>query len=381
MKLTAVICEYNLFHLGHKRQIELIHDTGSAVLALMSGNWAQRGEACVLDKYARAEAALRCGADIVLELPYPWSGGCAEHFAGGGVALLEALGGVDSLCFGCEEFVDAKELIESAENLLSPEYEAALKRARALNPGLPDIPLRAELYKTLYGGILPEKPNDILALEYVKAITAAGSRIKPFPIRREGGYTATEARALFAAGDMEGLSRTVPPEAMEVYLRETPVGRGVYGDAVMANLRMRGNEAVREAEDCGGGLGGRIKRCADEAGGYEELLSQCATKKYTDARIRRACRNSLFGTTRAQLTQKPTFTMLLALGERGREIMPSLRGEIVLTKPAHYKRRLGEKAFAEQWKNEEKAEAMFALMRGKPSGFTLTGTPFIKVNK
>lgn len=211
MTITALIAEYNPFHNGHAYHIrEARRLTGADFLiVLMSGNFVQRGEPAVIDKTARAEMAVRCGADLVLELPVCYACGSAEYFAGGAVALLNALGCVDYLCFGSE--CGDLAVLQTAAAVLSDEPEEyrqelqkllrqgrsfplarqeALARYLAQNPG---TERDAEIFSCETPASFLSLPNNILAIEYLKALIQSHSPIKPVTIRRMGsGYHDTD---------------------------------------------------------------------------------------------------------------------------------------------------------------------------------------------
>lgn len=222
MKIIGIIAEYNPFHNGHAHQIEeLRRRTGADyIVAAMSGDFVQRGAPAVVDKYARARMALSCGADLVLELPALWATASAESFAAAGVALFEKMGCVDGICFGAE--CDNLSLLSEIADILAEEpsaYRAALSsyikegltfpqaRARALTEVLANsgqtsqenisasedaLTQSASLTQSELTEILGS-PNNILAIEYLKAIRRQSSSLTPYLIKREGaGYHDTE---------------------------------------------------------------------------------------------------------------------------------------------------------------------------------------------
>lgn len=215
MKVTGIIAEYNPFHNGHEYQIGRIRESGSDyVIAVMSGDFTQRGEPAIVDKYARARMALLGGADLVIELPVVYATADAKRFAEGGVSLLHSLGVVDELAFGVEEgseepvlglsefLTDPPALYEETlDSYLRKGYSYPLARQKAL-----------ELYFTGDKLDCLDGPNTILAIEYCKAIRKYGSKIVPKAITRKGSdYSATEL-------DVDGMSSA---SALRLLLRET----------------------------------------------------------------------------------------------------------------------------------------------------------------
>ena len=201
MRTVGIICEYNPFHNGHARQIRLAKEAvgeDCAVVCLMSGNYVQRGEPAIFPKSTRAEAALRCGADLVLELPLTVALASAEGFASGGVAILTALG-CDYLCYGIES-EDNNLIMSTAKANLDPAFDELLRAELAAGCSYPaarqrviDRLVGAELEESrMYARIGPpseihqpsvlSNPNDILAVEYCKAILRRNSPMRPLPI-------------------------------------------------------------------------------------------------------------------------------------------------------------------------------------------------------
>ena len=186
MSFTGIVCEYNPFHRGHKKQLDLIRadDPAGGIVCLMSGNFVQRGKPAILDKLLRAEAAVRAGADLVLELPVTAALSSAEGFASEGVRILSPF--CDRLCFGAESGDEAA-LASVAQALLSPVFRDHLMSQLELGLSFPAA--RQNALETMgVSSDLLRQPNDILATEYCKAILAQGSTMKPMVIRRQGSY-------------------------------------------------------------------------------------------------------------------------------------------------------------------------------------------------
>ena len=189
MPVTGIICEYNPLHLGHKKQMDAIraaHPDG-AIVCLMSGNYVQRGKPAIVDKSVRAEAAIRSGADLVLELPVTAVLSSAEGFAAEGVRILSHF--CTHLCFGAET-ADKDTLLQTAKALLSSTFSDHLRAH--LDKGL-SFPAARSLALEEMGLPALVQPNDILAAEYCKAILSQQVNLEPWPIRREGNYHDREA--------------------------------------------------------------------------------------------------------------------------------------------------------------------------------------------
>lgn len=386
MKSIAIICEYNLFHNGHLRQINRIRDAFShlddecTVISLMSGNWVQRGGPASLHSHMRAEAAVKCGSDLILELPWPWSGGSAEYFARGAVGILNALGNVDYLCFGSESG-DLDMLQRAAHNTLSDDYRSELERVKkSLNSNhLSDIILRDEIYYKLFGENIPVLPNDILGLEYLRALCITGSKIKPLIVKREGTETATESRAMFAAANLERLQLLVPQQAYEIYTHCQPVCFENISSAVIARLRLSDRDELLSYEGVTGGLDKRLRACAQKAGTLAELFALAATKRYTNARLRRTVINCVLHVKSEHLKETPRFTRLLAADKKGTDFLRSIVTDsiAVITKPSHQKRYV-DAVLLGQINRRHKAESLYALACGESAENDLRRVPFIE---
>ncbi len=351
MKIVTIICEYNLFHNGHLRQIEEIRrifKNDCIIISCMSGNWVQRGEPAVLNKYLRAQAAVLCGADLILELPYPWSCSTAEFFAGAGVSLAESFGS-DYICFGSESG-NIGYLVSSAEKISSDDYKNAVLEARNKNENnkISDIKLREEVYKKLFNSIYPKSPNDILGIEYLRAISKIkNTKINPLVIKRTGNETASASRRHYRSGDFISLENIVPGEALEFYLKHNPNEADFHGKIMLYELLQKNhelNDLTQRIEGAGGGSGIKIIKTAREASTYNELIKKCTSKIHTTAFVRRTAMNIVMKTTDAMLREKPEFTILLAAGKLGKLFLHNFKkanklnndAVYIITKPADF---------------------------------------------
>lgn len=228
MNVTAIISEYNPLHKGHLYHIETARKETSAdyVIAIMSGNFVQRGTPAILDKYARAEAALKSGVDIVLELPVMYATASAEYFALGGVALANTLGCVTHLSFG-SEYGQADRFMEAAHLLLHEPEEMKLPLKEALKEGLSYPAARAYAVKVSHPGLAPilEEPNNILGVEYCKAILKLKSNITPHTIKRQGQdyHSETTDEGFASATGIRTLLASDPPETKILLREQLPV--------------------------------------------------------------------------------------------------------------------------------------------------------------
>lgn len=335
MKTVGIVCEYNPLHKGHARQLQLVREAfgaDCAIVCVMSGSFVQRGAPAILDKSIRAEAALQSGADLVLELPVTCALSSAEGFAAGAVRQLQGLCGV--LCFGAE--TPEKELfLDTARFLLSPEFPPLLRQE--LDTGL-SFP--AARQKALEAMGLPAlvNPNDILAVEYCKAILQQPSPMDIFPIHRPGSYhaaepdkenpSATSLRHRMLAG--EGWLDYVPPGARELF-SSAPLHCLQAGErAILARLRTM-TEAEFEALPYGSeGLWRKLMHASREKADLEEILTAVKSKRYTRSRLDRMVMCAFLGITRETMAMEIPYTRILGFSDRGRELLNSAKKNRIL---------------------------------------------------
>ena len=363
MRIIGLTAEYNPFHRGHAWQLDRIRDrfgTETAVVAVLSGCFVQRGEPALFDARARAEAAVRCGADLVLELPLPWAISSAQGFARGAVTVLESLGCVEELAFGSETG-DPEELREARRLLEDPGLKPLLREGLAA--GLGFAAARQQAAERLAGREVPQlrRRNDILALSYLEALEGLGSSIRPCPLPRCGEYPpAAQLR------EREDYLSFLPEAAAEVFGREAAAGRGPVRPRdlelpILAALRTLPESAWEALPDGGEGLPNRLRRAALEAGSWEELIRLTVTKRYPAARIRRMALAAFLGLPRETAAGTPTYLRVLALSRRGAEVLKNASPRLpVLTKAA---RGRGDPLM----ELEQRAAGLYALAFREPS--------------
>lgn len=402
MPFVAIICEYNPFHNGHEYQIKKIREEfgkDTTIIAIMSGNYTQRGETAILDKLTRAECAVECGANLVLELPFPYSVSSAELFAGAAVHIADSLGVIDYLSFG-SECGSIEELTSYAENCLSKEYSELLSKNIASDElsSLGYAKICEATYKELYGeNTVAQRPNNILALEYIKALIKSGSNIKPHTIKRVGAdfdeesitegsiQSASAIRQSVLSGDISALEH-IPNAAKPIILNsiaggQFPCDMERLAVAVISNLRLNPADASCNIHDVSGGLYNRLRSASFKANTIKELVSLTETKKYTNARIYRAIWYSYLGVTSSDVKKAPEYTQLLAMDKQGRACLKEIgkRSSIpVLTKPSRLSV-LSDKG-RRQKALSDRADSVFQLTKPEPpsGNFSLTFTPFVK---
>lgn len=340
MATVGVVCEYNPFHRGHQKQLSWIRrrlGDQTGIVCVMSGNYVQRGEPAVFDKFVRSRAAVLAGADVVLELPIPWALSSAEGFARGAVEVLDRLGVVDALCFGSES-ADAGALWEAARLLRSPGFPAALRTW--LNQGLSFPAARQRALAQLGGqAALLERPNDILAVEYCKALQERDSAIRPMPVLRPGDYHSQEAdqenpsatavrKAILTGGDWEAL---VPEAVAPLYRQAVRYSLAAGERAMLARLRAMEKDEMAQLPFSSEGLWNKIRRACREQASVAEILKAAKSRRYPYTRLKRMLVCAYLGLTQALMDAPPPYVRLLALSGRGRQILSGARKKTDLT--------------------------------------------------
>ena len=369
---VGIVCEYNPFHRGHRKQIGIIREKFGAetgIICAMSGNYVQRGHPAIFDKTLRAEAALRCGADLVVELPVTTALSSAEGFASGGVAVLSKL--CDGLCFGAET-ADPDLLEQTAQALLSADFPPLLRRELDRGRSFPAA-RQAALEAMGLPGKLLEAPNNILAVEYCKAILRQSSPMKPLPIFRAGSYHAEEA-------DFENPSATslrlrlqkgldiseYLPEAAGQVFAGAPIHTLEAGErAVLGKLRMM-TDADFEALPFGSeGLWRKLMHESRAQATLEAIASAVKSKRYTRSRIDRMILCAYLGITAEMMNTDIPYVRVLGFSNRGREILNS-------AKKSGFFVNAGQPVIHPLWELEQKWDDLYGLFQegtpGRPGG-------------
>ncbi|MBL0388849.1 nucleotidyltransferase [Tumebacillus sp. ITR2] len=350
MHVTGVIVEYNPMHNGHLYHVEQSRlETGAdAVVAVMSGHFLQRGEPAIVNKWARAQMALQQGVDLVVELPVAYSTQSATLFAYGSVAVLDALGAVDSLCFGsesgeieslnrlCSIIVDEPPLLQS---YIQSELQKGVSYPRATGAALVRYAEQdPELDEHVVG-----QPNNMLGLEYLAALRRLHSTIKPATITRiAAGYNEetithpkiASATAIRKATLERGIETAEPllPELSYAILREEfAAGRGPmrwenFRQALFTLLHRATAEELARYVGVDEGLEARLIEGARRVNSVQELIAYAKTKRYTWTKIQRALTSILLGVTREEqaelhIERGPEYIRVLGFNERGREVL------------------------------------------------------------
>lgn len=380
MKITGIIAEYNPFHNGHLYHIEQARALSScdAVVAVMSGNFVQRGEPAAFDKWARTRMALACGVDVVFELPAFYALQSADWFAYGGVAVLDGLG-ADYLSFGAESPDLA--MLGELSCLWDEEPEELRASIRTgLKAGKPHPKARAEALAAWFAGTGASEalaaPNSVLGAMYLRQIKALGSVMEPLPIQRvQAGYndeviagTIASATAIRKAFDEEsgGWRLAVPPAVAAIIDTEEGRGTGPICSEDFAQMLLYALRTGSSLPDTAEGLHNRMARAAETSGSLHMFYATAKSKRYTMARIKRSAIQSMLGLTDGDITllrnEKPAYARLLGYSRR----VDGLIGELARRARIPFVARASEfspatPAMARLWQIDQIASDVYAL--------------------
>ena len=336
MKTAAIISEYNPFHYGHKMLIEKTREAGAThIVSVMSGNFVQRGDVAVFDKFTRARSALENGVDLVIELPERVSLMSAEGFARGAVELITALDCVDMLAFGSESgnIAALREASGAIDYCLhTDEFNEQIRRGKSYPAALNATLL--EYYTDDVAEVIAS-PNNTLAVEYLNALDNAGSSIEPFTIERvgaphdsdsedsDGSASATLIRKLILSGG--DYSKYAPKISADI-ADAADIMR--LERAILAKLRTMSSYDLEEIYDGANGLGTRLYKAVRSAKTLSEVYFLTKTKRYTLARIRRAVLCAFLGITRDFALEKSAYIRVLGMNTRGKEILSAANSSL-----------------------------------------------------
>ena len=371
MKILGIITEYNPFHNGHLYHLFKAKEITGAdyVVAVMSGNFLQRGEPAIINKWARTKMALNAGVDLIIELPFVFSTQDANGFAFGAVKLLDSLQIIDYLCFGCE--TDNLDTLYSISNflLIEPHKYKELIRYNSKN-GYEFPRVRAQAlceYHRIFGidGLekisplelskLLKYPNNILALEYIKHLINLKSKIKPIAIKRMGASyhqknikgkisSATSIRNeilnnlsppkadLFMLNDK--IKSTIPPSGFSVLEMELREGRGPitldsYRQYILATLRRISSENISRIQGVTEGLENRIKKASLKSSTVEQLINSIKTRRYTRTKIQRIILHLMMNLSKKDVKIfnrcGPLYARVLGFSKKGKTLLRTIK--------------------------------------------------------
>lgn len=347
MKCGGIIAEYNPFHNGHAWQIEKFRKTGvDVVVVCLSGNYVQRGEPAFIDKFQRANMAIWGGADLVLELPIPYAVSSAERFAGGAVSLLTRIGASD-LCFGTENG-EIEPLRELADFFNSAHFLQELQLLHEKGMSFPRA--REEIVKEIF----PEKvellkgSNNILAIEYLRAINRQKSPMNPVTFQRKGADHGGRGDGIYGSGSYirESLKKgdhgalVLMPEKIAIQVKKI-ISEGFVPDdhkwevAILSTLKRMKPENFRKVPDCNEGFEYRMEKAVAESTSLDMLYAKLKSKRYTMSRIQRVVLMSYLGIPSNLSAAMPPYLRVLAMNEQGQRWLKERKdvgGEMVHTR-------------------------------------------------
>ena len=337
MKVAAVISEFNPFHNGHKYLIEKIKsEHADCVVAIMSGNFVQRGEIAIIDKYERAKAALQGGCDLVVELPTVFALSSAERFAKGGVQIADALN-ADILCFGAEN-EDVTKLTQIADTFSDEDFKTALKDnlsngdyyAKAVSKAIEQT-LSKEHSDMLSGA------NNTLGVEYIKALKS--TNISPVAIKRLGAQhdsditfenisSATNIRNLIKSNEnYSDFTDILIPDYTDMKELET---------AILYKLRTMSKDEIENLPDVSEGLHNRIFECARNSNSLNEFYDNLKTKRYTLSRLRRIVMCAILGITKELNSYDTQYVRVLGMNKVGATLLKNCKLPLLCNFPQDY---------------------------------------------
>ena len=351
MKVAGIIAEYNPFHNGHALLIEKARVAGAThIVAVMSGNFVQRGECAVFSYRPRVAAALSCGVDLVIQLPAVYALSGAQSFARAGVEILDSLGFVDEIVFG-SECGDIKKITDAATAVYSEEIDSVIKKELA--EGITYAAARENALRKISteSADLIREPNNILGVEYVSAIRKINSKMNPVTFGRVGAghgergvfgevASASYIRELISNG--EKWQNLVPEKALGYFEKAISDGdympdNGKFETALLYKMRTVSAQELAAAPDVSEGIENRIFAAAKQASTTQELFSAAKTKRYTLARIRRIVMNTVIGITSEDLRKQVPYIRVLGFNTAGAQLLKTAKDTArlpVMTKTA-----------------------------------------------
>ncbi len=354
MKVLGIIAEYNPFHNGHKYHIEESKKiTGcDYVVAVMSGNFTQQGNIAIYDKFTRAKLAIENGVDLVIELPTIFANSSAEYFSRESIKLLNSLNIVDAISFGAE--CNNIEILQYISNvIIQNEYDISKKIKETLKNGnISAAKAREEVLKELFKNdtsLVAEisKSNNILAIEYLKALKKLRSNIKPYLIKRmianhseitlqKGTFSsATSIRKSIKGKKIEVLKNQVPSNTYEVICKKNPTFSDMLFNILRYKITSMPLQNLKEIFEIGEGLENKIKKEITTSKSYDEFISKIKSKRYVESKIRRILVNILLDITGVDFLALskliPTYVHVLAVSENGKKILSRISKNTNLT--------------------------------------------------
>lgn len=371
LSVAGIIAEFNPLHNGHKYLIDCAKKENNTVVCVISGNFVQRGDVAIIPKFKRAEAALLCGADLVVELPTPWAMSTAQNFALGGVSQLSALG-IDRLYFG-SECGDSKLLEKIADILICDEFNNSLKAK--LNTGETFAKIRTDVLRQFCGkdAELLCSPNDTLAVEYICAAKKLGLNLKYRAVKRLGtDHDAVNASGNFASSSFIRNSREkceiyMPKESFDVFNSSPKASIERLDTAIMSKLRLSDEDIFKTLPDISEGLDKLIAKEVKSSLSFSQLCDNVKSKRYTHARIRRILLSAFLGIDASFFLKEPPYVRVLAMNSTATPLLSS-KIKPIITKTSMINEL--DDFSKELFELENKINSVYALSLDDPNKFT-----------
>ena len=375
MRIFGIVAEYNPFHNGHKYLVDQAKKLGAdAVVAVMSGNWVQRGDTGIISKFARTRQALECGVDLVAELPTFWAMATAQKFAEGAVTVLENLG-VDTLIFG-SECGDTERLIKTAYCVRSAEFSGKMREY--LDLGLTPAKARESAVEALcQSGELLRSPNDTLAVEYISAAKSLNSKMRFVAIKRQGiGHDSNQAvgefcsasalREMILSGDLSEAKRYMPEKSFEILYEQFKNGKvsdlKAMEKTVLTALRTMTPAEYKQLPDISEGIENRLYMAARVSATLPQLLDNTATKRYTNARLRRLILSAFLKAKADDIPTSVPYIRILGCNGIGADVLKDARANSKLPVIMRSTALKGDKTF----EFEARASDIYTLSQSVP---------------
>ena len=365
-KRIGIIAEYNPFHNGHLYQIQKAKELTGAdtVITVMSGNFTQRGDTSLINKFEKAKIALQNEVDMVIELPTIYSISSAENFALGGIKILNEIGNIDYLVFGIEE-ENLEKLQAIADVLVNEDDEFKRNIKEELDKGnsypkAREIALKKVLLSENVENIM-QKPNNILAIEYLKALKITNSKIKPFAIKRKNTMhndeninknyaSGTYIRKLFIENNFNEIKKVVPKYTYERLLELKNQGNYVtsindFSDIVIYKIRTMTKEEISQIADVNEGLENSIKLASTTCKTIDEIIDKVSTKRYTKTRISRILTYILLDITKSEMEQAKKnnpYIRVLGINKKCEGILKTINNNKLITSLKKFEENNGE---------------------------------------
>lgn len=391
MRIFGIVAEYNPFHNGHKYLIDQAKELGAdAVVAVMSGNWVQRGDTGIISKFARTRQALECGVDLVAELPTFWAMATAQKFAKGSIEILENLG-IETLIFG-SECGDIERIIKTAYCVRSQEFSRFMREM--LNIGMTPAKARESAVETICGnGELLRSPNDTLAVEYISAAKSLNSKMRFVAVKRQGTdhdsdqavgefCSASALREMILSGNLSEAKRYMPEKSFEILYEQFQNGKvsdlKAMEKTILTALRTMTPAEYKQLPDISEGIENRLYMAARVSATLPQLLDNAATKRYTNARLRRLILSAFLKAKSDDIPTSVPYIRILGCNAVGADVLKDARANSKLPVIMRSTALKGDKTF----EFEARASDIYTLSQAVPDpcGSEFTNGVIVKKN-